>query len=78
MFEAGLPEQDEEDQGDIAGKVLGAIAVGLGNTVGIRACVLRYREEAQALNQKTGISNADSPRGRREPDYGGEEEVCVA
>ena len=29
---------------DVAGMVLGAIAVGLGNSIGIRACMLRHKE----------------------------------
>ena len=40
MFEAGMGDGET----DVAGMVLGAIAVGLGNSIGIRACMLRHKE----------------------------------
>eukprot|EP00903_Cladosiphon_okamuranus_P018814 g17305.t1 len=38
MFEGG------EDEEDVPMKILGAISVGLGNAMGIRACMLRHKE----------------------------------
>ncbi|CAM9486187.1 unnamed protein product [Pylaiella littoralis] len=38
MFEGG------EDEEDVPMKILGAISIGLGNTMGIRACMLRHKQ----------------------------------
>ncbi|CAN0273621.1 unnamed protein product [Ectocarpus sp. 12 AP-2014] len=36
--------EGREDEEDVPMKILGAISIGLGNTMGIRACMLRYKE----------------------------------
>lgn len=53
----------EEEEEDVAGKILGAVAIGLGNTIGIRACMLREGETR--LRQRSDTHSS------------GEDEVCV-
>lgn len=60
----------EEDEEDVAGKVLGAVAIGLGNTVGIRACMLREGETRLRMHGKSS-----SPRQRSDTHSSGEDEV---
>lgn len=44
---------------DVAGMVLGAIAIGLGNSVGIRACMLRLKEARTRNRAGDGAESTD-------------------
>lgn len=72
MFEAEMMGQaDEED--DVTGKVVGAIAIGLGKTVGIRVCLLRHTESRTiARGSITALTRQDSSEGA---ESSGEDEV---
>lgn len=56
MFEAGMGD----GKTDVAGMVLGAIAIGLGNSVGIRACMLRHKEVRTRNDNVAGSRAGDS------------------
>lgn len=60
-----------DDDDDVAGKVLGAISMGLGNTIGIRACMLRPKE-ASTRNPRLKSS---SPRAADGVESSAEDEV---
>lgn len=70
MFEGNIVGEEEEE--DVAGKILGAVAIGLGNAIGIRACMLREGETRLRMHGKNA-----GPRQRSDTHSSGEDEVCV-
>ena len=56
MFEEAIA--GEEDEEGVVGKVLGAIAIGLGHSVGIRACMLRRKEPRASPKLRSGSQSS--------------------
>lgn len=66
-----MGQADEDD--DVTGKVVGAIAIGLGKSVGIRVCLLRHTESRTiARGSITALTRQGSSEGA---ESSGEDEV---